>query len=113
VASSRYEVLREGMQECEARIAIEAVLTDDSAKARLDPALAKRGQQLLDDRLWQALKAYSSLQLTGRAYATSAGFGYGAGGTAGHYWYASSGWQERTQRLYDLAGEVTKALARK
>ena len=30
------------------------------------------------------------------------------GGTAGHYWYAGSGWQDRTQKLYDLAGEVAK-----
>ena len=36
-----------------------------------------------------------------------------SGGAAGHYWYASSGWQDRTQRLYELAGEVTRKLSEK
>jgi len=109
VASVRYEQLREGVQECEARIAIERVLTDDALKAKVAPDLAKRSQQLLDDRVWQEQKAFSDLQLTGRTYATSGNnWYYGGGGQAGHLWYAASGWQDRTQALYDLAGEVTK-----
>ena len=114
VASTRYEQMREGVQQCEARIAIEAALTDEKLKAKVGPDLAGRCQQLLDDRIWQELKAFSDLQLTGRTYATSANnWGYGCGGRAGHYWYVSSGWQDRTQRLYDLAAEVTKKLAQK
>jgi hypothetical protein len=114
VASTRYEQMREGVQECEARIAIEAALTDERLKATLGPDLAKRCQQLLDDRVWQELKAFSDLQLTGRTYATSSNnWGYGCGGVAGHYWYVSSGWQDRTQTLYDLAAEVTKKIAEK
>jgi len=114
VASTRYEQMREGMQQCEARIVIEAALTDEALKAKVGPDLAHRSQQLLDDRVWQQFKAFSDLQLTGRTYATSANsWGYGCGGAAGHYWYAGSGWQDRTQRLYDLAGEVTKKLAEK
>jgi len=51
VASTRYEVFREGVQECEARIAIERVLTDDGLKAKLGADQAGRCQQLLDDRI--------------------------------------------------------------
>jgi hypothetical protein len=114
VASARYEVLREGVQECEARIAIEQALTDEELKAKLGADLAGRCQKLMDDRVWQELKAFSDLQLTGRTYATAGNnWYYGCGGSAGHYWYAGSGWQDRTQKLYDLAGEVTKKIAGK
>ncbi|MHB1036217.1 MAG: glycoside hydrolase domain-containing protein [Pirellulales bacterium] len=112
VASTRYELLREGIQQCEARIAIESVLTDAARKAKLPQDLAERSQRLLDDRVWQELKAFGDMQLTGRSYATARDtWNYGAGGTAGHYWYASSGWRDRAQKLYDLAGEVTRRIA--
>ena len=92
VASSRYEQMREGVQECEARIAIEQVLTDETLKAKVPPDLATRCQKLLDERVWQELKAYSSMQLTGRAYATATNCWYGdEGGLAGHLWYSGSG----------------------
>jgi hypothetical protein len=114
VASTRYELMREGIQECEARIAIEQVLTDDAARARLGPELAARAQRLLDDRLWRMQKAFNALQLNFRIFATSnRTWGYGAGGVAGHCWYASDGWRDRTQELYDLAGEVAAKMAEK
>ena len=114
VASSRYEQMREGMQQCEARIAIEQALTDNALKARIGPDLAKRCQALLDDRVGDQLKAFSDLQLTGRTYATSDdNWGYGCAGQAGHLWYAGSGWQDRTQKLYELAGEVTRKLGKR
>jgi hypothetical protein len=113
VASARYEQMREGVQQCEARIAIERVLTDDALKAKLDADLAARCQKLLDDRIWENFKAFSDLQLTGRTFATADEWGYGVGGIPGHLWYTGSGWQARTQKLYELAGEVTKKLATK
>jgi hypothetical protein len=114
VASIQYEALREGVQECEARITIEAALTDEALKAKVGADLAARCQQLLDDRVWQELKAFSDLQLTGRTYATAGNnWYYGNGGMPGHYWYSGSGWQDRTQKLYDLAAEVQKKLAAK
>jgi hypothetical protein len=114
VASIRYEAMREGVQQCEARIAIEAALTDAALKAKVGADLAGRCQQVLDDRIWQELKAFSDLQLTGRTYATSAGnWGYGCGGLQGHYWYAGSGWQDGAQKLYSLAGEVSRKVAGK
>ena len=112
VASARYEQMREGVQQCEARIAIERVLTDEALRAKLPADLAARCQALLDDRVWEELKAFSDLQLTYRMFATSANnFYYGCGGLPGHYWYASSGWQDRAQKLYGLAGEVERKLA--
>jgi len=114
VASTRYELMREGIQECEARIAIESVLTDEAKRARLPADLAEQAQQLLDDRVWQELKAFGDMQLTGRSYATAKDtWYYGCGGTAGHYWYAGSGWRDNAQRLYTLAGEVERKLGRK
>jgi hypothetical protein len=109
VASTRYELLREGIQQCEARIAIESVLTDEARKSRLPVELARQAQQLLDDRVWQELKAFGDMQLTGRSYATARDtWYYGCGGTAGHYWYAGSGWRDNAQKLYNLAGEVER-----
>jgi hypothetical protein len=109
VASARYELMREGIQECEARIAIDSVLTDAAQKAKLPADLAKQSQQLLDDRVSEELKAFGDMQLTGRYYATSKDTWYtGSGGKAGHYWYAGSGWRDRAQELYNLAGEVVK-----
>jgi len=46
----RYEAFREGLQDCEARIAIEKALLDPARKARLGDDLAQRAQQVLDDR---------------------------------------------------------------
>jgi len=117
VATSRYEMLREGMQNCEARIAIEQVLTDDAQKAKLGAHLAARCQQLLDDRIWQMLKGFSGLQLTGRNYTTYTRYGrifyYNAGGAGGAYWYAGSPWQDRQQQLYALAGQVQRKMGGK
>ena len=112
VASARYELLREGIQQCEARIDIERVLTDDALKAKLDPALASEAQNLLRERICDMFKAYSILQLTGRTWATATGWGYAEGGLAGHLWYVSSGWQEKAQKLYELAGKVQKITGR-
>ena len=39
--------------------------------AKLPADLAARAQQLLDDRVWQELKAFGDMRLTGRSYATA------------------------------------------
>ena len=117
VATPRYEALREGMQECEARIVIENALTTPALKARLGPELANKAQALLDDRIWQELKGFSGLQLTGRVYTTYLRYGfifyYNAGGGAGSQWYAGSGWQDQAQALYAMAAEVQKKTGQK
>ena len=58
VATARYENLREGIQECEARILIESVLTDAVKIKKIDAGLATRAQALLDDRqraIWRSI----------------------------------------------------------
>ena len=111
VASSRLEFFREGMQQCEARIAIERALTDDALKARLGPQLAKRCQDVLDERLREVWRSGSGMNLTGRHYASAELAGDYFGGIAGHCWFVGSGWQDRTQKFYALAGEVARKLA--
>jgi hypothetical protein len=114
VATSRYEMLREGVQQCEARIAIEKSLLDNHSRSELGADLATQCQKLLDDRVWQELKGFSGLQLAGRVYTTYSNYGnifyYNAGGEAGGAWYTGSGWQDRAQELYTLAGKVDRQL---
>jgi len=87
VSTQRFEMLRAGAQECEARILIEKALLDPAAKARLDPKLAERCQGLLDERI-EAIRI---------------------GGGEGWPWFAASGWGERDGKLFEAAGEVAKA----
>jgi hypothetical protein len=108
LATNRLVALVEGVQECEARIFIERALTDDGWKARLGADLARRCQETLDQRLpymWKCL-ADSQLEIHGWGAATWRF----SPGMAGHAWFLNSGWQERSQRLYALAGEVAKTL---
>jgi len=111
VATTRYEVFREGVQQCEARIAIERVLTDEKLKAKLGPQLAARCRDALDQRLRDLWRSGSNLQLTGRQYASAKNNRNSYGGVAGHCWFAGSGWQDRTQKFYALAGQVAGKLA--
>jgi hypothetical protein len=117
VALQRYEILREGIQECEARIAIENVLTDEALKAKLGPALAKKSQDVLDARLWALWRCGSTLALQGGygwQYATAPLPGSECYGVdTGTTWFIGSGWQDRTQQFYALAGEVVKKTSAK
>ena len=112
VATTRFEALREGVQECEARIAIERALTDERLKARLGPALAAQCQEMLDERTLIMWKSLSNLQMTGPGWANGTGWRWSAG-VSGHAWFVSSNWQQRTAKLYELAGQVTRKLAGK
>ena len=51
VATAHFEQMREGVQECEARIFIEQVLTDPARREKLGQGLAQRCQALLDLRV--------------------------------------------------------------
>ena len=113
VASARLEYFRAGVQECEARIALERILTDEALKAKLGADLAKRCQDVLDQRLRETWRAGSDMQLTGRDYSSAKLSGDSYGGFAGHCWYAGSGWQERTQKFFALVGEATSKAGQK
>ena len=83
VSTVRLENAREGTQEAEARIFIEKALLN--RQRPLPPELAKKCQQLLDERthvtrLWKL----------------------------GAPTLGAQGWQDRSQRLYDAAAEVAK-----
>ena len=110
VATARLEMVREGVQECEARIFIEKALTDPERRARLPEALAARCQRVLDARTRALLRGTSSLAISGSYNATSSSGWWGRPGVLGEQWFIASGWQERTRKLFDAAAEVDAAL---
>ena len=62
-ASQRFEAFREGVQECEARIAIESALSDEAVRARLGSDLVHRCQEYLATRQRMMWLSLSNLQL--------------------------------------------------
>jgi len=110
VATARLEMVREGVQECEARIFIERVLTDEVLRAKLGDELASRCQTILDERTRALLRGTSSLLLTGHYNAESSRGWWGRPGLLGADWFIGSGWQQRTRKLFALAGDVAKRL---
>jgi len=113
VATSRMEALREGVQECEARIAIERGLYDDALRARLPADLVERCERYLHDRHMMMWLSGSGLQFYHQypdaSWRAKWPHGWG-GGFTGHNWFLGSGYQERNRELFALAGEVTAAL---
>ncbi len=110
-ATHHFEAVREGIQECQARIRIEEALSDDALRARLGEPLARRCEELLLERTHFMLQAISHLQVNNA-------WGHLTGpeplarqiSVMGHRWFVGSGWQERSMRLYALAGEVERRL---
>ncbi len=88
VATARLEMLRQGIQECEARIFIDRALVDKTVRQKLGDAAAGY-QALLDDRT--------------RAYRVAK--------QPAWEWYAGRDWQDCTSRLYEAAAEVAAAMA--
>ncbi len=107
--TARYVVLREGVQECEARIVIERALMDEEMRAKLGDDLAERCQRLLDERLLAMWTSISSLRLHGASWDWATAW-RSRPGPAGQAWFVGSDWQRRTRELYSLAGEVERAL---
>jgi len=108
LSTHRFEMLREGLQECEARIFIEKAILGK----KIDGELAKRAQAVLDERIPAMRKGVSSLACsgawTGHAYVDNSW--WQCPGSAGSDWYTGSGWQERSKKLYEAAAEVAAAL---
>jgi Glycoside hydrolase 123, catalytic domain len=141
IATARYENLREGIQECEARILIEDALLDPAKKQRLGEAFGDRCQKLLDDyhrAMWKTVWSNDEdLDSVGEAHAgrnPTEGLwkalvrggkklpGYWDGkarkmrsseAAAGRQWWFASNWQQRNKKLFGLAGEVAAKLGRK
>ncbi|MBA4387328.1 MAG: hypothetical protein C0404_05060 [Verrucomicrobia bacterium] len=79
----RFEMIREGVQECEARISIDEALIDKTKRAKLGDDLAQKLQALLDVRTRAVLYDYQT------------------------------GWQYRSEALYSAAAEVAGLLGAK
>jgi hypothetical protein len=117
VATARLEAVREGVQECEARIAIESVLADSARKAKMGQELAQRAQALLDEQqrnLWRARGATDEDMKIGpvKDYRT---YDYDIvtkwKENEGNQWFVKSGWSDRVGRLFALASEATQKSA--
>ena len=117
VGTARLELLREGVQECEARIYLEAALTDPALKAKLGEELASRAQQLLDDQqrnLWRAKGATDEDFAKYGHVPSYRTYDYDImpkwNEDAGNRWFIASGWQDRVAKLYSTAAEAAAKL---
>jgi len=117
VGTARLEAVCEGVQECEARIAIESVLTDAPRRARLGDELARRAQAFLDEKqrnLWRARGAQDEDMKIGvvssyRTYSYDIVTRWKE--NEGNQWFIKSGWADRAGELLALASEVTRKAA--
>jgi len=116
VATARFEMMREGLQEAEARIFIEKALLDKQFRAKLGEDVAVQCQKLLDDRIRNMRRAVATLRAIGGSWTSYTYIGnswWQASPLVGSLWFVSSDWQQWTTDLYDAAAEVAKAIERK
>ncbi|MBN2582571.1 MAG: hypothetical protein JXL80_05840, partial [Planctomycetes bacterium] len=138
VATGRFENLREGLEECEARITIEGALTDPGKRKRLGDALAGECEKLLKERqraMWQSIwsndEELDAQNLVSARHPIEALWGAWTkqGKKLPGYWdgearkmrdveedkgrarFAASPWRERNERLFTLAGQVERKLS--
>jgi len=107
-ATARFEVLREGVEECEARIFIEQALEE----GKLPPDLAARCRELIAERNRAIAMGLSPHKMEGFQEAGAYGRTHDwhcDPGSVGYTWYLTSGWQERSEKLYGMAAEVAAA----
>ena len=102
IATHRFEMIREGFQECEARIFIEKAILDK----KIDGDLRARCQTILNARIPEILWGVNSL--AGASYLD--GSWASAPAVLGYEYYVGSGWQEHSQELFDAAAEVARAI---
>jgi len=95
LSTVRYEMMREGVQECEARILIEKALRSD----RIGGALADACAALLDERLKARLKSGRFVD----------GHGSKVKDLTSRLWGVAPNWHDLTARLFDLAAKVAEA----
>ena len=107
VAMNRLLAMEEGIQECEARIYIENALLHRGLAGR-SPDLAKRCQEMLDDRLLFMWKALDNMEFGGWGV-TAWRFQAGLSGNA---WLLNSDAPGHAEQLYSLAGEVEKVVGK-
>jgi len=98
VATPRLHMMRESLQEAEARMFVQDALLDEAKAAKLGADLAKRCRRLCDERtqLFRYVSAFTGL------------------GTREDYFRVMSrhAWEAHSEKLYQAAGDVAKALAK-
>ncbi len=116
VGTARLEVFREGIQECEARIAIESALLDPAAKERLGAELARRAQEVLDERQIANWKGRGATDEQVAKYGLVAQYrdyyemtkGWDKATAAANKAFITGGWAQRAAKLFAVAAEVQK-----
>ncbi len=91
----KYQMIVEGVQESEARIIIERALKEKDQRAKLGEDMAKRLQELLDDRARAIVGCYGNKKTKKK----------------GDFNSYIEGWQERSEKLYKAVMEVQTVLA--
>jgi hypothetical protein len=106
IPTAEYIFLREGIQECEARIFLEKVLQDETTRHRIGEELATHCQKVLDERtryiMWVFDLNYVNYNTSGCMIRKPLDLN----------WYAGSGWRERSARLFEIAGEVARIIGK-
>ncbi len=106
IGTARLEMMREGVQECEARIFIEGALLD----GKITGDLAERCRKIIDERnraIFMGLDSHTTEGLVRK------GSNYDwccRPGLTGYLWYLASGWEDRSDALYSAAAEVAAKL---
>jgi len=95
VTTVRYEILRQGLQQCEARMIIERALSDPAIKSLMDNQLIKYCEEVIAER--EKVMYFVS---KGEMYAQGEGW----------RWFEYSGWEERARILFECADKVNKCL---
>lgn len=107
LASSRLEMMREGLQETEARILIEKALADEKQVSAMGAELASRCRALLLARNKANMMALDNHFLCGFGQSSLNNHGWWSNhGQVGRMWFIGSGYQQRAQELYALAAQV-------
>ncbi|HUV38404.1 MAG TPA: glycoside hydrolase domain-containing protein, partial [Planctomycetota bacterium] len=112
VATADYEMFREGVQECEARVVIERALTDKTLREKLGEETAARMQTMLDERSRRVRQGVGTFVQSGHysQHHTAPSSWWNGPGIVGGQWYSASGWQQRSKELFDAAAEVQAKL---
>ena len=96
--TNRYEHMREGVQESEARIVVERAATDETMKAKLGPELVARCQKALLAQMRAAQMCRGAGQKIIHCLSDRTDLEAN--------WFMSSGWEQRAEAIFILAGEV-------
>jgi len=104
----RFELLREGVQETEARIFVEKALLEKRIKGELatrcEEMLLRRNEAVLVGSYGKVLTPHRQ-----KWWETSTGQ-YANTSQAGWQWYLASGFEARTRKLFELAAEVARSI---